>query len=235
MSWKMWATALSFGLAVSAAGPSAQASDRRDGPATSGAAATDIVDLYAWMDSTGKNVFFILTVNPDATNISPFDPNALYVIHTSARSGLTDAAPAADVPIICQIKSTARAECWVGRLSYAKGGLDRTNVSADQKLSFFAGRRNDPYFGYDNTTNGLGGLIASARTTVTGKTRNANGCYQFVAGETTAARAALTGGTVVDNYRNRNVLAIALSVDKSLLMAQGKTNLAVWATTNRPM
>jgi hypothetical protein len=235
MSWKMWATALSFAAVAGAAGPVAQASDRRDGPATTGSPATDIVDLYAWMDASGKNVNFVLTVNPSATNISVFDPNALYVIHTSARSGLADTSPAADVPIICQIKSTARSECWVGRVAYAKGGLDRINTSADQKLSYFAGRRNDPYFGYDNNTNGLGGMMTSMKTTLTGKTRNANGCYAFVAAETTSAKNALTGGTVVDNFRGLNVLAIAITVDKALLLAQGKTSLAVWATTNRPM
>jgi len=235
MSWKMWATALSFGIAANVAGPTAQASDRRDGTTVTGTPQADIVDLYSWMDPTGKNVFFILTVNPDATNISVFDPNVLYVIHTSARSGLNDAAPAADIPIICQVKSTARSECWVGKTTYAKGGIERTNTSADQKLSFYAGRRNDPYFGYDTTTNGLGGMVASIKTTVTGKARSANGCYQFAAGEVTSARTALTGGTVVDSYRNRNVLAIMLSVDKNLLLAQGKTNLAVWATTNRPL
>lgn len=235
MSWKMWATALSFAAVASAGAPSAQASDRKDGPATTGSPATDIVDLYAWMDAAGKNVNFVLTLNPNATNISVFDPNALYVIHTSARSGIADTSPAADVPIICQIKSTARSECWVGRLSYAKGGLERINTSADQKLSFFAGRRNDPYFGYDNTTNGLGGLMASMKTTLTGKTRMANGCYQFATAETTSAKAALTGGTIVDNFKAQNVLAIAITVDKSLLLAQGKTSLAVWATTNRPM
>lgn len=235
MSWKMWATALTFGIAANVAGPTAHASDRRDGPAATGTTQADIVDLYAWMDPTRKNVYFILTVNPDATNISVFDPNVLYVIHTSARSGLNDTAPAADIPIICQIKSTARSECWVGKVAYAKGGLERTNTSADQKLSFYAGRRNDPYFAYDTTTNGVGGMVTQIKNTLTGKTRNANGCYAFSATEATNARNALTGGPGGDSYRNRNVLAIMLSVDRDMLLAQGKTNLAVWATTNRPM
>lgn len=240
MSWKMWATALSFGIALNVAGPTAHASDRRDGPATTGAASTDIVDLYSWMDPTGKNVYFILTVNPDATNISVFDPNALYVIHTSARSGLNDTSPAADVPIICTAKpinATTRVECWVGKSTYLAGGLNRVVSTPDQKLSFYVGRANDPYFGYDTATNGVGGMVANIKATVTGKARNAQGCYAFAAAEMTGARNALTtgGSATTDSYSRRNVLAIQLSVAKDLLVAPGKTNLAVWATTNRPM
>jgi len=237
MSWKMWATALSFGIAANVAGPTAQASDRGDGAAVTGTGKEklDIVDLFAWMDPTGKNVFFILTFNPNAPVGTLFDPNLLYVIHTSARSGLNDAAPAADIPIICRVQSTARAECWVGRSTYAVGGTERVNFSADQKLSFYAGRRNDPYFAYDTPANGVGGMMASIRTTLAGKTRMANGCYQFSTTERDAARNALTGGTRVDSYAGRNVMGLMLSVDRNLLLAQGKTNLAVWATINNRM
>ena len=55
MSWKMWATALSFGIAANVAGPTAQASDRRDGTTVTGTPQADIVDLYSWMGPTGKN------------------------------------------------------------------------------------------------------------------------------------------------------------------------------------
>ena len=245
MSWKMWATALSFGIALNVAGPTAHASDRKDGPATSGAASIDIVDLYSWMDPTGKNVYFILTVNPDATNISVFDPNALYVIHTSARTGLNDTSPAADVPIICTVKpinSTTTVDCWVGKSTYLRGGLNRVVSSPDAKFSFYVGRANDPYFGYDTATNGVGGMVANIKTTLAGggtpKTRNGQGCYAFAAAEMMSARTALTmgGSATTDSYSRRNVLAIQLSVAKDLLLlTPGKTSLAVWATTNRPM
>ena len=210
MSWKIWAAALSLGVAVSAADPGAAlASDRKDGTAL--APGSDIVDLYAWMDNGAARVYLVLNVYPDATTTAVFDPAVLYVIHTSGRSGLVDASPSPEKNIICRFPTGLPAECWVGNVAYAKGGLNRQVTSADQKLLFQAGLRNDPYWAFDTATVGLSGAVAEARKTVT--TRVAGTAGTCIAAATpTNIQKAYNGTstnpvtTPVDSYKGKNVL-----------------------------
>jgi hypothetical protein len=245
MMWKTWATAMGLGVALTAAAPTAQASDRKDGTVATDAT-TDIVDLYAWMQADSKRVFLVMTVNPDAVATSKFNPNALYVFHTNARANLADPSPAPEFNIVCRFDSNSpqNAECWAGSAAeYIKGPVNTSVLSSKTgNLVVFTGPRNDPYF---INQNGLDLGVAFIGTTSSSVTADGAGCKPMSAANlTTLTMAGPTGKLLngtgplnapVDSYKGKNVLAIVLSVDTTLLTQPNKPILTVWGSTNQKL
>lgn len=255
MTWKTWAKALSVSVVLTAAG-SASAFDRQDGPAatngpgTTPDPSTDINDLYAWKDPTTGRIFFIMTVFPNADKTTArFSSSNLYVIHTNARASMNDTNPATEVSLICKFDNSQvqNVECWAGQqgqnpTEYLKGPTGNRLASQSGNLIAQAQVRNDPFF--MNETNLLAAMTSIGTTVTTKKaSRNAAGCYPFVAADLTTVHPATAGtGTlpappaavITDSYKTKNVLSIALSVDASVLIPGGKPVLTVWGSTNKP-
>ena len=81
----------------------------------------------------------------------------------------------------------------------------------------------------------LQNAITSINTLVKTKTRDAAGCYAYLATETTTLRTTLSPVGGVDTFKGKNVMAIVLSIDTSILVPIGKPSLTVWASTNKPL
>src|SRR5205085_3071043 len=111
----------------------------------------------------------------------------------------------------------------------AEGGLR----SRDGKVRVFAGLRNDPFFfnlpGFRATARIVAGAAGSL-------TFDPAGCPALDAATSAALvgqlQTAPGGGPAVDNFARFNVLAIVVSVSKSLVTRDGPV-VAVWGSTNR--
>lgn len=240
--WKKWATALGLGL-VCAVSPRAHATDHLDGSATSQVKtdpATDIGDVYAWMDSGGNRVNMVMTVFPGATATSKFSSTTLYYFHSNSKVSASDASSDRELQIICSFAdgTPASAECWAGANEYVKG--DAGNVagitSASKKLQVFAGLRSEPAFwnrtGYNNAITAINAAIAAVADA-------GAGCKPItVAATRTAILTALNVTAPMDTFgtaATRNTLAIVVSVDRNLLAPQGRPVLAIWGSTNKKL
>jgi hypothetical protein len=250
MSAKTWAVAL--GLAFSVSAPLAHAADHKDGPAVTADPATDITDVYAWMQADSSRVFLVMNVFPAATTAARFSDSALYIFHTNNRTNGADSY-GAEVNIICQFdKGTPQqAECWAGKDEYVKGnaGLQSTDSagkpvwngisSRSGKLRVFTGLRNDPFFfnlaGFNDVTNRIKGAYA-------GLAKDNAGCPTIPATTRTALVAALAqngmtpAGAGTDSFAKQNVLSIVVSVDRNILSSNGQRPLlSVWGSTNKKL
>lgn len=248
MSAKTWALAL--GLAISVSSPLSQAADHKDGPTVTADPATDITDVYAWMQPDSARVYLVMNVFPAAMGTSRFSDSALYVFHINNRVNAADTAYGPEINVICQFdKSTPQnIECWAGRDEYVKGnpgvqsadpmGAPTWNgiTSRSGKLKVFAGPRNDPFFfniaGFNDVVNRIKGAYGGA-------SKDAAGCPNLGANAATF-RTALTqngsGAAGVDGFRMQNILSIVVSVDRTLLTSGGARPLiSVWGSTNKKL
>lgn len=242
MTWKTWATAMSLGVMLTAAAPTAKAFDRNDVSSTvTMDKAADIVDLYAWMEpSNGNRMYLIMTVFPNADKmLSRFSPDILYVFHTYARSTALDPMADAEVPITCKFDTvigTQGFECWAGK-EYLKGKVGATGqASRTGALQVFAGPRNDPFFMNETSLNNAMTVGAnSIQTIVQNGTKDAAKCVNFSTTQSMAVRSTMSPAGSMDSYRTQTVLAIVISIDPLILAPGNKKVVSVWASTNRPL
>jgi hypothetical protein len=207
----------------------ARSADHLDGPAVKTDPSTDIADLYTWVD--GPNVVYVLTVFPQATSTAKFSDAASYVIHTS--SGAAFGQTTKDTNIICQFDATQKITCWAGTSEYVAGDASQPTglTSKDGKLTVFAGLRKDPFFfnleGFGNERDFVVGQIPTLSFDVAGcpKLDPAVSLFKLAHGDH-------VGGTPRDFFKDLNVLAIVVSVDKTV-MTEGGPILSAWASTNK--
>lgn len=238
MTWKTWAAACSLGAAITAA-PPASAFDRGDGSASSTVKTdptSDLVDLYTWMEpTTGNRVYLVMTVFPGASTTERFSTKYAYVFHTNARQVWNDAAPDAEVNIICKFDSTMPTqnfECWAGANEYVKGKVTANGQSSKSgAMTVFAGPRNDPFFLNDTALTAAMSSIQTSYGAIT--TKDAAKCANFSTAQNTSARTALAPTGSADAFKGKNVLAIVVSIDPSILLPGSKKVLSVWASTNQ--
>jgi hypothetical protein len=241
MTWKWKTRFLALGLAAaSLPAPQAIAADHRDGPAVQTDASTDINDLYAWVDATSVNM--VMTVSPLAGANARFSDKAWYVFHTASRKAFLDPNATA-VDIICGFDAgstdatTQKISCWVGkdRNTFIYGNASGTAgiLGAGNKVQVYAGLRDDPFFfnlvGFQEAAK----LVKANQASLTLDT---NGCLTGPAAARTAVATQLgkgmAGANPTDFFAGKNVLAIVIKVDKSLLNAGGNF-LSVWAATHK--
>lgn len=164
--------------------------------------------------------------------------------------------------VICTFASATSGQCWVVDPSnkvvdYVTGDFTAAGgvASADGKLKVFAGQRSDPFFF------NFGGFLR-AHTDILAKCGNGDcpavlaatpnaaddaGCPQFTATEVQPIVAKLTspppadiplGGGLVcpaneaDCFADRNVMAIVVDLDKTLVTSGTKELLGVWGSTH---
>lgn len=213
--------------------PPAGAIDHRDGSAVLADPSTDLTDLFAWMAPDGK-VNLVLGVFPSATTTSRFSNTARYVFHLGAHAAYASAM-SATLDVICTFDAAAvqHVSCWAGAAEYATGAVgDVAGVmSSSGKLRVFAGLRDDP-----SAWNRAGfSSMASAVHNASPQAQfDAAGCIVVNSATSNALVGLLksdgSGGPPRDAFAGQNVLAIVVSLDKSLLAAAPPI-LSVWAST----
>lgn len=232
MSLKTRAIALGL-AAVSLSAPLAQAADHADGPAVTVAPSTDIADMYAWMDSGATNLNMVMTVYPSADKvIAKFSTTALYVFHVMAKASPSDSGNYAEVTVVCSFDAAQTVQCWAGDNEYVTGNGNTPSglVSRSGKFRVFTGLRNDPFFynlnAFNNTVALVKPLLNGAKDTA--------GCLTLTAANQLAIRTALST-PVNDAYVGKNVLAIVVQVDKTLVTTPQRQTITVYGSTNIPV
>ncbi len=213
----------------------ALAADHRDGPGVKADPAADINDVFAWMGPDANRVYLIMTVFPFATTEARFSDSAQYVFHTASGAAFGQINQQ-EVAIICTFDAAQTIACSVGGSTTSVTGNAGTTAgltSSDGKLRVFAGLRNDPFFfnlnGFQRTTRLVVGKAPDL-------TFDDAGCPAVDAATSQALVTQLQtepdGSPATDEFAGANGLGLVLSVDKSLLTANGPI-LAVWGSTNR--
>ena len=212
----------------------ARAADHADGPRASADPAADITDVFAWMSPDATRVNLVMDVVRNATTASRFSDSVRYVFHTTSRAGF-GAAPAPELDITCVFSVAQRIRCRVGRGEVVAGDASKVSgiETADGKLRVFAGPREDPFFfnlaGFRQTARIVAGAAGSL-------TFDPAGCPALDAATSAALVSQLQtapgGGPAADGFARFNVLAIVVSVDKSLVTPGGPI-VSVWGSTNR--
>jgi len=224
------ATALA---AMFTAAAGALAADHIDAPATTADPAADITDLYAFMSADGKDVELALDVSPFATTASKFSDAVTYAIHVNSSAGYGKTQT--ETLVICQFDTAQTIQCWVGDEEYVSGDASKTTgiMSASGKVKVFAGLRNDPFFfeldGFKKAVSTVDGAEGSLQFDATGCPKLDMATSNVLVGQLSHEP---DGSAPKDTFAGKNVLAIVLEIDRSVLTAGGST-LGVWASTHQ--
>lgn len=212
------------------------AADHRDGASVEIDAATDVNDVYAWVDAGGQSVYLAMTVFPAAPRTgAQFSNSAYYVLHTTSRA---TAASTTSTPldITCGFdnNATQRISCWFGdSTNFIYGDASPATGLTANNITVYAGTRKDHFFfnlaGYNQVRANVRGATAAQLAL------NADGCPTNVATMTaqlTQLRTAPGGGAPQDFFLPLNTLAIVFKVPVTLLNKGGPI-LSVWGATYR--
>lgn len=207
-----------------------------DPPNTTLAPAADLSDLYVFSDSTDHDrVVFALTVHPNATPGALFSEHVQYVIHTTASATFG----AHDTPknLICTFQGAAAPQlttCWFGAELVARGDANTEAgiASTDGKMKVFAGRRRNPLFfnrdGFDNMIAAYNAIQPPPEMTA--------GCGPvgslLKAGELATILRTPNPGNPANSYEGSNVLALVVSLDRTLFAPSTTPYVSAWASTN---
>jgi hypothetical protein len=251
MRQKNWLTGFSV-LALSLIAPQVQAADHLDGKRSSMTvdASADIADVFSWMSGDGNKVYLAMTFAKNATAATKFNPSVVYVFHTGARKMFSDATNAQTTNIMCQFDNSATQNmtCWVvvKGVNNASDTVSETFTTpvnmdyrtADMKVRAMAGLRDDPFYFYLDGFKHVAAFVIQNKSALT---FDQSGCPALSSQTSAAAVALLNGqmnGPAVDDFAKAtgtsgNVLAIILSVDKTLLTTTDAKLLRVWGSTNK--
>jgi len=237
MTWMRGALA----LAVMVGASTALAADHLDGPAVKADATTDITDVFTWMD--GNNVVLVMDVNPSAAAATQFSNKLQYVFHTSSSAKYPAMNPV-ETDVICTFDATNKISCWVGTADYVNGDASATSglKSASGKVNVFAGVRDDPFF---FNLAGFHDVEATVEAAAPGLSFDPAGCPNVNAATSAVlvkeiSHTNMGASPPVDFFAptaggySGNILALVVSIDKSLLTAGGPI-VGVWASTNKGM
>lgn len=203
----------------------AYSSDHDDGKVTASRPEADIADVYSWTSADTQRVNLVMTVFPSAPANARFATDVQYVFHT-ARHDRYGVAPFDRTNVLCTFDGAAKqnvncwvADEWVGGDASATAGI----TSKSGKVRVFAGLRDDPAF--FNRKAFLDYRTPNA-TNVNTQPFDPAGCQP----DTTSNG---FGNAPSDAFQGKNVLALVLSVDKTLLVDAGHPVLSVSGSTRR--
>jgi hypothetical protein len=168
--------------------------------------------------------------------------------------------PPTEHRVICTFASNTSIQCWVATgstlVDYIKGDPSATGgiTSADGKMKVFAGRRSDPFFfnlgGFKTAVHDVelacgGGTTPGACPGVLAPpVSDAAGCPPVDATTANTLRTDLTAqaaasaitapcsGSDKDCFKNFNVMAIVVQIDKSLVLDSTHHLVSVWGSTH---
>jgi hypothetical protein len=209
-----------------------RAADHSDSPTLIRNPMADIADIYAWM--TGTNLNLVMDVSPLDDRTRSFGPSVLYVFHVTSKAGLgVGNAGGTETKIICRFASNSSLQCWVTNgnqtttKDYVTGDPRATAgvTSVQGRVRVFAGRRSDPSF---FNTAGLASAVAMVNSLA--PTLDAAGCPSLTPVQASTLRTALATGP--DAFAAKNVMALVVQIDRTLVNASGNSTVAVWASTH---
>jgi uncharacterized protein (DUF2164 family) len=118
--------------------------DHKDAPATIADPASDINDLFTFVD--GGRFVMAMTITPFAASTAKFSTATKYVFHTQSGTKFGEYKKSEDV--ICTFDATQKISCWAGTDDYVTGDASAATglSSASGKLKVFAGLRADPFY-----------------------------------------------------------------------------------------
>lgn len=222
----------------------------------------DINDVFTWMNADGTKLNLAMTISPVDPGTRAFTDAVQYVFHVTSKAGgpamtvAQNMATDVETKVICTFASNTSAQCWVVAgttvKGYIKGDPSSTAglTSADGKIKLFAGRRSDPfYFNLQGFRNAIKAVHDAATATPTPTiTVNQFGCpnggpagvdatFAFLRTtlstlQTTGAGVPACSTTEIDCFKNFNVLAIVLQVDKTLVNSGTNNIVSVWGSTH---
>jgi hypothetical protein len=253
--------AAGLGLLALLSSPVSQAADHLDSTALTNKMA-DINDVYGWMTSDGAKINLAMTVAPNAGMDDNFGTSVQYVFHLTRYefNGAADfpimqaqIAAGVETRVICTFASNTDGKCWVVDsankvLDYVAGDFSMAGQTSESgKLRVFAGRRSDPFFfNLSGFKRALAAFIPNCTggDCPAGLNLNAAGCPDTDAATagalrglvgatpTTAAQAMGCPQNEPDCFKNANVMAIVVQIDKTLVVDDTKKLLSVWGSTH---
>ena len=233
-----WLGFLGLGVgftALSLASP-VKSADHKDAPATTADPASDINDVFTFVD--GGKFVMMMTMTPFAGAGAKFSDSTKYVFHTS--SGAAFGKTTKDVDFICTFDAAQKASCWAGAADYVTGDASKGDApltSTSGKMKVFAGMRADPFFfnlqGFKDTVTTVEGAAASLTFDTSGCPAVDSATSGVLVGKLKEKTStAATTKTQEDDFATANTLALVLSVDMSLVNGGGDF-VTVWASTNK--
>jgi hypothetical protein len=233
------AVALAAVATVGTVSLTAKSADHKDSPAAAADPAADINDVFTFVD--GNNFVAAMTVFPFADTGASFSNATQYVFHTTSGTKFGESVKNAD--IVCTFASNTSIQCWAGS-EYVTGDPSKPAglASASGKLKVYAGLVGDPFFfnltGFKDTVKAVEDAVAGGGVTID---PNVNGGCPAVDGATSTALLGLLkettsasdpAKTAADDFKAAKVLALVVSVDKSIVNSGGPV-VSVWASTNK--
>lgn len=222
--------AVSMGLASAPA----LAADHIESPLVRANALADIDDVFAWMSPDAQRVNLVMTVAFDVSPSAQFSDSVEYIFRTTSQSAY---APAGDAAATQDVRCIFSAEqiitCSVGDVTVTGNASSPAGITdSGGQVQVFAGARNDPFFF------NFSGFRATAETVVNAAPSlmfDDAGCPALDMATSNALVTQLqtepNGDPAIDDFAGMNVLALVVSVDKSLLTSGGSI-LGVSGLTN---
>lgn len=224
-----------FVVAGLAATKKAESADHKDAPGTVADPASDINDVFSFVD--GGRVVLAMTVFPFAPADAKFSSATKYAFHTT--SGTMFGETKASKDVICTFDASQKISCWAGTDDYVTGDASAAAgiTSASGKMKVFAGKRSDPFFfnlqGFKDTVATVEGAAASLTFDTSGcPSVNAATSMALVNTLKETTSTAAPSKMAADDFATANTLAIVVSLDASLVTSGGKV-LSVWGSTNK--
>lgn len=219
--------------------PAAFAADHIDSPTVVEDPASDITDLFAWMNDDASSLNLVMDIMPNAGDDATFSTAVQYVFDVYSAATVEDITtlndPSADVvmtTIVCQFYAADGIECWAGddSANYVVGDPSDTDgiTSADEGVRVFAGLRNDPFFmEFVGFQSAIDAAIGAATNPDDPLVLDAAGCPD-VADATSALLVNVLQGKdgegsndPTDTFAGQNVLSLVLQVDVDLVNSGG--------------
>jgi hypothetical protein len=239
------ATAGIFVLATHEREP--RAADHADSPSVAQAditaRSTDILDLYAWLDSGRTDLNLVMTVFRDAAEGARFSDAADYVFHIRNLGGADDAGPVnEDYKVVCTFdaQSVQALVCTLqnpDNTAIQVTGSVEADLNQVAGLRVFAGLRDDPFF---FNADGFEGTVDAVKQAAGGLTYDDQGCPDLTDGTAEALVQCLStdcaagpggvNGAAVNRFAGQGVLAIVLQIPVASITGVG-SKLEIWAST----
>jgi hypothetical protein len=208
---------------------STNAADHLDSPSVAGPC--DIADLYSWMTPDANRVVMAMTMNAAALS-----DQCQYVFHVGSASAFGE--QLTSTLVVCQYQNNEIA-CWVGEPGQTQGAYQAKVSGAtgatleDEGIKLYAGSREDPFF---FNLAGFNTAVATVRGAAGDLTPNEYGCPNVDAATSAVLVQQLSsdgaGGPAVDSFAGKNVTAVVVELDKTLVNSGGPV-LGIWASTRQ--